>query len=113
MPETPWTPEREAAAEARCGAATEGPWFTWTSATGWHYLDSRAERDCSCCGRPEPIGAISEGFENASDGAFCAHARTDLPDPIREIQRLREVNARLEGKIDDMSENIFQRMRTR
>lgn len=87
---TDWTPEREAAAKARCEAATEGPWFTWSDgAKEIHWLDA-SDKLCRECGEPHVRGGLGEGFYEIEDAVFCAGARTDLPDAIREIKRLRE-----------------------
>ena len=78
MPDAPddWTPERERAIRERCEAAPEGPWGVF-------------EQDCLCwiTGPTRIIG--DEGEMSRSVAAFIAHARTDLPAALREIERLR------------------------
>ncbi|MDQ6524305.1 hypothetical protein RB608_11870 [Nocardioides sp. LHD-245] len=76
----------EAAARARCDAATEGPWESWPRVT--------AVRTGSSGGRA--------GFEFRADTAanaeFIAHARTDLPAALDE-------NARLRAALDEAKTN--------
>lgn len=79
------------AIEARCAAATPGPWesggstptpgevWVWEE-TGHHPGDPDAPdtRIASC---------------SAADGAFIAHARTDVPALVAEVRRLRAASA--------------------
>jgi hypothetical protein len=83
----PLTPERLAEIEKRCNAATAGPWRTAMSYKKEHYGPL--------------VAAVAPGHhiqaENCSGGTypntdmdFIAHARTDIPDLLNEIKRLRE-----------------------
>lgn len=89
MPETPWTPDREAAAQARCTAATEGPWGRDVWYVTAELKDGRpgGEVMVRCAASTNKHQDNERDIRNAR---FIAHARTDLPDAIREIQRLRE-----------------------
>ena len=80
-PMTGMTPERLAEIRARAEAATEGPWWTTRnlrpatifSGEGSDYND-----------------AVADDAEPA-DATFIAHARTDVPELVAEIERLREL----------------------
>ncbi len=87
------TPERLQAIKARCEAATEGPWTV-----GHRLYDDGA---VMCRGAPGPCtpdadGKIKGNLFNANfaignrenDNRFVAHARQDLPDCLKEIERL-------------------------
>lgn len=127
---TNWTREREAAARARCEAATEGTWSTgpttgagdvWVYARGeplaepTHWLprlflpfkmfnlrtDSypkllmpwlrEKHKEWEPKGWGEGANRDKYWIQKQNDARFIAHARTDLPDALDEIQRLREV----------------------
>jgi hypothetical protein len=61
----------------RCEAATEGPWATYKSANGWHYMIPT-------------VGVVDSVFRQAeADVRFIAHAREDVPALIAEVERLR------------------------
>ncbi len=75
----PLTPERLAEIEKRCNAATAGPWFPWlVEKVGWTIQ----------VGVGWLFRASAKGTEQ--DARFIAHARTDIPDLLSEIKRLRE-----------------------
>lgn len=85
-----WTPEREAAAEARGEAATKGPWdghvlhADGTIIKKSYYEISTPEYDVATwLERAAPI-------RKEADADFIAHARTDLPAAIRNGERLRQ-----------------------
>lgn len=84
-----WTQEQHDAARARCDAAPEGPWSTES-------LDG----DAILCG--------SDGWDLATDpamgnwfprstAAFIAHARTDVPALLDEVERLRDLSSDFEA----------------
>jgi hypothetical protein len=74
----PLTPERIAEIEKRCNAATAGPWTNHASTA----MTVRSEAAC-----PHPV-VCSAAY--VKDSTFIAHARTDIPDLLNEIKRLRE-----------------------
>lgn len=74
-----WTPEREAAALDRCERATPGPWR------------SRVGVDPPMVFGSEGRVAVVDGWIGEDDAAFIADARTDLPDAIAELRKLRAV----------------------
>lgn len=75
------TDERLAEIRARADAATEGPWAAdHTEIYGLHRGIWIAE-----CSR-------EEWGEGDVDGAFIAHARTDVPDLLAEVDRLRALH---------------------
>jgi hypothetical protein len=88
------TPEQRAAARKRCEAATEPPWLVGVASKVLHY---------GCCpydGHCRNIYAVDADGEYAGDitspcaglshpnATFAAHARTDLPAALSEIDRL-------------------------
>lgn len=73
-----WTNERHEAARARCEAATEGPWDDQPDWTGTARIVLNADDEI-----------LWDGLVGDPDGPFIAHARTDLPDALDEIERLR------------------------
>lgn len=83
-----WTHERGKEARARCDAATEGPWdiFHICSPAGESH---RIYADC----KDGDIAHIPKEWRarNQGNGPFIAHARTDLPDALDEIERLKKV----------------------
>ena len=89
------TPERLKQINARCEAATEGPWKI-----GHRLYDDGAVM-CRCAPgpcTPDADGKIKGNLFNANfaighrenDNAFIAHARQDLPDCTAEIERLQK-----------------------
>ncbi len=103
------------AAQARCDAATEGPWESSGSST---YAPNQASLSAS-----RELYTGYEGEMSDADSDFIAHARTDLPLALAEIRRLRERTASLEiemahemGKhyatADDMAEIELIRQQT-
>lgn len=73
------TPERLAEIKARCEKATTGKWC----------FDGLASGDIWSINGDEaiPIAIASSTHEDAE---FIAHARQDIPDLIREVERLRD-----------------------
>ena len=75
--------------QARCDAATKGPWTFTREAT-------TEENDIPCwvlesaLGLPDVLCRYwATSFVGAKDAAFIAHARTDIPALIAEVRRLR------------------------
>ena len=92
------TPERLAEIRARAEAATEGPWeATWEEGDDWW----------SITGAPQRVGAdgpwalcpevATSDARDPADATFIAHARTDVPDLVAEIERLRELYSAMTG----------------
>lgn len=90
------TTDQLKAMKARCKAATEGPWKI-----GHHLYDDGAVM-CRCAAgpcTPDADGKIKGNLFNANfaignrenDNSFVAHARTDLPACIKEIERLKKL----------------------
>jgi hypothetical protein len=83
-----WTPERHAQAKARCEAAADGPWD----------VDSPFSDSPYVVAVTDPADALSNyaivaKLQETNDANFIAHARTDLPDALAEIERLqKEIN---------------------
>ena len=82
--------ERKAVRE-RCDAATDGPW-EYYERSPWVRIGG-ADRGYDVCGwdlstrTNPPLG---------EDGQFIAHARTDLPMALDEIERLEKVIEKLQ-----------------
>ncbi|WP_082146161.1 MULTISPECIES: hypothetical protein [Burkholderia] len=76
--------------EARCKAATLGPWVS--------YVEGRDHESGSNFIMTGPEWARSDDIELSgaavADQDFIAHARQDIPLLVSEIRRLREVLAR-------------------
>ena len=87
------TPERLAEIKARCETATPGPWV--------HEVTSDVQRVGPCAGFEDPydgggprvvttvIQAWRKEPGRLEDLRFIAHARTDVPDLVAEVERLR------------------------
>lgn len=106
---TDWTKERQAAAQARCDAATEGPW-EWVE-DRWHGgysgLVGRGEREVvfpNTENDGDTGAAWFEDFPPPEDRTFIAHARTDLPDALAELTQAQARIAQLEAERDEAVE---------
>ncbi len=114
------TPADLAAIEARCEAATEGPWHTGLARTEPHNTPQIA-----VCGETfrklwegapavfgEPIGSpkqVCQQFGTDADAAFIAASRSDVPALLAEVRRLQADNERMRrgirGIIDATDDN--------
>lgn len=110
----PISDERLAAMQARCDAATPGPWYVEedsgedeTTGAPWAELVGIAEDDGSPVIRKTDLGPDSD---NDDDWEFMAHARTDLPDTLDEIRRLRAVVAEQDAR-DRVAAGLLDRYR--
>lgn len=88
---THWSKQRHAAAREMCDKATPGP---WTIGDGWRGTAHGVRTESVHSEDPQDdlskVCAVERGFEpGMDDAAFIAHARTDLPDALAEIERLR------------------------
>lgn len=81
--------------KARAEAATPGPWECRINVGSRFYVNapSYGVRDFCC---------LSGGFERREDAELTAHARTDIPDLIAEVERLREKNEYLKQEIENI-----------
>lgn len=81
---TPMDEKRLAEIRARVEAATPGP---WKGDTGQHPPYPQVVR------APVPVNAMTDVVATVTrfqgDQAFIAHARTDVPDLLAEVERLR------------------------
>lgn len=77
------------AIRARCDAATDGPWTAeYSEAQGNCVLPHDAESTREAV-------AVTRLFHQQADADFIAHARTDVPELIDEIERLQEAAERI------------------
>lgn len=81
-----WTPKRESEIAERCEKATPGPWCY--GGDDRIYDDPEEYGAERCLLQQYELGHEQQNWDN--DAEFIAHARTDLPDALSEIKRLRE-----------------------
>lgn len=81
------TPEELQAIRERAEAATEGPWQLVLDV---HPVKGDADFIWSA-GAEHPVAYSSQN--NPDDDLFIAHARTDIPALLAEVERLRDVDA--------------------
>ena len=73
--------------EARCNAASSGPWISFIEG-----IDHTSGSDFIMTGTPEERGEdIELSGATHEDQIFIAHARQDIPALIGEIRRLRKM----------------------
>lgn len=71
----------------RAEAATEGPWETALLEDGWHVMHDGM--------------IVAEMYrKEAEDAEFIAHARTDIPKLLAEIERLRKFEKKVTSPLD-------------
>ncbi len=74
---------------ARCEAATEGPWATYKSVNGWHYMIPT-------------VGVVDSVFrQSEADVRFIAHAREDIPALLSHVSLQEAEIARLKAERAD------------
>lgn len=73
------------AARELCAKATNGPWISHDQ--NWNLIESDGS---SLLEIQSPWNDPTPEFINSPDAAFCAQARTLLPQAISEIERLRQ-----------------------
>lgn len=67
--------------KARADAATEGPWESEIAVEGWYEMDAYSIRG--------PKYWTWDGNMLRPDAEFIAHARTDVPKLVAQVERLR------------------------
>lgn len=96
----PLTDTRLAEIAARCERATTGPWLVAVGEeVGHNWLVCGSSRDDDNAGRmwcveTDSIHASDVDGDARDDAAFIAHARTDIPTLLVEIERLRGLLAK-------------------
>jgi hypothetical protein len=83
-----WTAERHAAAWGRCNRATAGPWKWWTS-NSHRRLTAEDRQDGGVAYGTKHKDGCGDIVIGEHDMAFIEEARLDLPDALREIERLK------------------------
>lgn len=96
------THEQQQAAQARCDAATPGPWTFLPGDTECNPGDEEHPFQVEGAWIEEWFKHDVEDGDGRSimlncDGRFCAHSRTDLPAALAEIRRLEAEIERLKG----------------
>ena len=77
----PMPQEQLNAIRGRVTAATHGPWCHWSG---------RDQRDnCVKSDSREDMHTVADVIPEADDAQFIAHARTDIPALLAEVERLR------------------------
>lgn len=77
------------ALRARANAATDGPWERYGD--GSHEVYCAANFEDTAYEPPD----VTYGSDRPADAEFIAHARTDVPELIDEIERLQEAAERI------------------
>jgi hypothetical protein len=109
-PTPPITPEELQEMKRRCEKATPGRWFWWLSTADYperlHGGDEGATimRPLHRTHDSADDGFLS--FDNEHDQDFIAHARTDLPRCIAEIERLRAAGQALISEAERMNDQL-------
>ncbi len=97
-------PEQLKAIKARCEAATEGEWFAGEDYYGGASIRTVSTPATNITGENaifENTGRGSGGMTD-TDLDFIAHARTDLPACIKEIERLENNQSKLLQSCKDL-----------
>jgi hypothetical protein len=103
------TPERLSEIEKRCNAATAGPWgVEKTDIRNWigPMRDDGHKISTIVTSTDRENLRMMALYRNDSNAQFIAAARTDIPDLLSEIKRLREDNKRMEFGIGEQSKII-------
>ena len=78
--------------EARCAAASPGPWTWRRGSNGQGYEDlTLVAKDGVVISGLGSHGSGDIGIDEEGDAPFIAHARTDLPAALAEVRRLRNI----------------------
>lgn len=76
----------------RATDATRGPWCHWS---GWDRADN-----CVNSESREDMHTVADVIPEPNDAEFIAHARTDIPALLAEVEWLRADNERLRAALD-------------
>lgn len=83
--------------KARVDRATPGPWSHFQTMSGQYYIGEANDDDA-------PIASMHQGFdEQDRNAAFIAHARTDIPNLIAEVERLQAELEDLRAMLDRLA----------
>lgn len=93
------TPERLAEIEARAEAATAGCWLAIPDNT---YVGVHVGIQHESTGLISPIPRKDHAYADAN---FIAHARTDIPDLIAEVKRLKKIESLRFGLCEETGED--------
>ncbi|MYY79685.1 MULTISPECIES: hypothetical protein [unclassified Streptomyces] len=107
------SPQREAEIRERVEAATPGPWGAKEA------TDSFVDEILANPGEPTARFLARVSGVNVADGAFIAHARSDVPALLAEVERQRaelaavraecdEAQAELAAKRDEIADDIHR-----
>ena len=88
------------AIKARCEKATAGPWY------GYEERESSAEGHAVSTG-PSNLFTIGISNQDANDADFIAHARTDIPALVAEVERLQSALAAARAALDGERERAL------
>lgn len=101
-----WTDEKHKVARSRCAMATEGPWAPWRDQDGADHMNGMLMVGNASAVIPDGDTWVDDVDVNPvahvytpEDREFIAHARTDLPALLDEIDRLRD--ERTSGETSD------------
>lgn len=86
------------AIEARANAATGGKWeaMPWQGDAGV----------CQLVNGRYIVDVVTRGYTRVADAEFIAHARTDVPDLIAEVRRLKAEVVFLSEECDELAQQI-------
>src|SRR5690554_5668574 len=104
-----WTPERHAEVKARCEAATKGPWVdrphVGNFPSGRFVIEAPSVENRLIAEMRYSAVKESRADESVANAEFITRARTDLPDALKEIERL---TAELRDAYGAMNEAITE-----
>jgi len=85
------TPERLKEIEGRARAATAGPWGVEQDDLMWQLFGGDGMMALQLAKCPKSGTPYAEYWPNEADSSFIAHARTDVPALVAEVERLRAI----------------------
>jgi hypothetical protein len=97
MTDSPFPPDRRAAAKQRCDDASPGPWLATRPRLNWRVRlsDGTYILETGSC-----------GVRTASDAKFIEAARTDLPDALAELDAKEAEVARLTARVAELEAEL-------